>query len=788
MIIEGNITIGSSVTIASNAVPYGDAVFFANTVGLLGYDITNGPRYTYTANATYKWVVPSGVTSISVLCIGGGGAGGGGGATSSFASRITAPNMVSTDGRYWSGSGGGGGGLVYANNIPVTPGTEYIIQVGGGGQKGWQAYDPTDLDFGSVANNLGRPTAFSGGPSFFTTNAAIIARQTAMVIANGGAAGKANIDCINGTGSLSSAIYSLIGGGGGGAGGYKGAGGAGGNGGTPNQISGGSGGTTAGTKKTAGFSGGAGGGASWVEDPAAGMLGDFLPLSGKNPAANSGGGAGGSAEVVSSKGYLAMASDQFWPTANSWITGSWVNAIGITSGAVTGAYGGGGVGIYGAGPDGKISSMLYPDEEAVYAQTYDYTTLPSMLANFKNCSGSGGADNRYDQTWFDYVYSQSMNVPGSAIPILPRLMSRGAMFGGGGGSPFSHCYTGSGSSRVPIQGVGNGGPGVVRIVWPGQLRQFPNTRVQQIDRRAISAADDNFIDIELMVIGGGGAGGGGAGGYQSLQVTYARGGGGGGGGGIVMKRLRVRPGDSWSVEIGAGGGGSYYHGGTGSPTIVRLARLENPGSLEMVAIALGGGGGGFDSGANNPSPIASAGGGAGGGSPGYISYPVQGHSSTAQVYGGLRTGMGGGGAGGPNLGPNGGIGYSITGYGGGAGGGGGGGGRSDSYYYQGGRGGNYAGEGAGYVNGGYYASFASGGTVNRGEGGGGGSGALLYGVIQTGTYSGSGGSGKVVLFINDINYQYQAWSGQSDKITNAIRTEEVPIRIISLLESGTLTF
>ena len=230
MIIEGNITIGSSVTIASNAVPYGDAVFFANTVGLLGYDITNGPRYTYTANATYKWVVPSGVTSISVLCIGGGGAGGGGGATSSLASRITAPNMVSTDGRYWSGSGGGGGGLVYANNIPVTPGTEYIIQVGGGGQKGWQAYDPTDLDFGSVANNLGRPTAFSGGPSFFTTNAAIIAKQTAMVIASGGAAGKANINCINGTGSLSSAIYSLIGGGGGGAGGYKGAGGAGGNG------------------------------------------------------------------------------------------------------------------------------------------------------------------------------------------------------------------------------------------------------------------------------------------------------------------------------------------------------------------------------------------------------------------------------------------------------------------------------------------------------------------------------------------------------------------------------
>ena len=98
MIIEGNITIGSSVTIASNAVPYGDAVFFANTSGVIrGQDIWNGPRYSGTANATYKWIVPSGVTSISVLCIGGGGAGGGGGAT--INGRMTAPT-VGFNGKY----------------------------------------------------------------------------------------------------------------------------------------------------------------------------------------------------------------------------------------------------------------------------------------------------------------------------------------------------------------------------------------------------------------------------------------------------------------------------------------------------------------------------------------------------------------------------------------------------------------------------------------------------------------------------------------------------------------
>lgn len=784
MIIEGNITIGSSVTIASNAVPYGDAVFFANTSGVIySNDILNGPRYSGTANATYKWIVPSGVTSISVLCIGGGGAGGGGGAT--INGRMTAPT-VGINGRYWSGSGGGGGGLVYGNNIPVVPGTEYIIQVGGGGQKRWQAYDSLDPDFGSITNDRGRPTAFNGGPSFFTTNAAIIAKQTAMVIANGGTAGKANINCINGTGTTNSlAIYSLLGGGGGGAGGYKGAGGAGGNGGTPNQISGGSGGTTAGTKKTAGFSGGAGGGASWVDNFTSDMIGDFLPLPGKNPAVNSGAGAGGSAEVVSNKAAMQARLDMNWQTGGSQI------GQGPTAGGLTGAYGGGGVGIYGAGQDGKISSMLYPDNSiSSYNTATDRRDL-AVLATFKNCSGSGGADNRYDQTQFDYFFSQSSNVPGSAIPVIPRLMSRGASFGGGGGSPFSHCYSiptlqsPTVLGQTPIQGVGNGGPGVVRIVWPGQLRQFPNTRVQQIDHGATSAADDNFIDVELLIIGGGGGGGGG---YRAVY-SYSppqyvvRGGGGGGAGGVVMKRLRVRPGDILTVQLGGGGSSGYYSGGIGNFTTV----LVND---QVVAEAFGGGGGGYESGANNvASAIASAGGGAGGGSPGYDGYSVQGHPSTSMGYGNWRSGIGGGGAGGVNDGPRGGP----SGNRGPGGGGGGAGAPLGPYgsYESGGRSGyGGAGEGAGYVQDGYRSLVAEGGYPNTGGGGGGGSGALISYPVwsQTEMYGASGGSGKVVLYINDIEYQHQAWSGAANKIVYSEDTTETPVRIISLLESGTITF
>jgi len=58
----------------------------------------------------YDWVCPAGVTSVCVVCVGGGG-----GATMD------------------EQGGGGGGGLGYKNNISVTPGNTYKVQVGSGG-------------------------------------------------------------------------------------------------------------------------------------------------------------------------------------------------------------------------------------------------------------------------------------------------------------------------------------------------------------------------------------------------------------------------------------------------------------------------------------------------------------------------------------------------------------------------------------------------------------------------------------------------------------------------------
>ena len=60
---------------------------------------------------SFNWVAPTGVTSVNVMAIGAGGGG---------CSQ-------------WAVCGGHGGGMVWANNIPVTPGGTYTVQVGRGG-------------------------------------------------------------------------------------------------------------------------------------------------------------------------------------------------------------------------------------------------------------------------------------------------------------------------------------------------------------------------------------------------------------------------------------------------------------------------------------------------------------------------------------------------------------------------------------------------------------------------------------------------------------------------------
>jgi hypothetical protein len=70
---------------------------------------------------TTTWTVPVGVTSISMVCVGGGGAGG-------------PSRLISTTGHLIMCGGGGGGALAYRNNYAVTPGQVLTINPG---IKGW---------------------------------------------------------------------------------------------------------------------------------------------------------------------------------------------------------------------------------------------------------------------------------------------------------------------------------------------------------------------------------------------------------------------------------------------------------------------------------------------------------------------------------------------------------------------------------------------------------------------------------------------------------------------------
>ena len=70
----------------------------------------------FTSSGT--WVCPAGVTSVSIVAIGGGGAG---------ASRPL------SGGAAGGATGGGGGGLAYINNYTVIPGQSYTVVVGRGG-------------------------------------------------------------------------------------------------------------------------------------------------------------------------------------------------------------------------------------------------------------------------------------------------------------------------------------------------------------------------------------------------------------------------------------------------------------------------------------------------------------------------------------------------------------------------------------------------------------------------------------------------------------------------------
>lgn len=198
----------------------------------------------YTTPGSYSFVVPAGVTSISVVAVGGG-----------------------AGGRAYSGSNGydtgGGGGLRWSNNISVTPGETLSVSVGVGG---------------AGTNNF---SGNSGGNSSVRRGCVAFAQGNGgSTYVGGGGSGTGTTGGGNG-GNGSTGVSR---GGGGGAAGYSGNGGAGatsinGFGGSGGGAGGGaSGGTYTIGCCTYNWSGGGGGGVGLLGEGASGAGGTRAPL------------------------------------------------------------------------------------------------------------------------------------------------------------------------------------------------------------------------------------------------------------------------------------------------------------------------------------------------------------------------------------------------------------------------------------------------------------------------------------------------------------------------------
>jgi hypothetical protein len=101
------------------------------------------------------WIVPTGITSVDVFCVGGGGAGSG--------------DWYLQD---HSGSGGNGGVVAYATNVSVTPGASIAITIGTGGIGGTRnqtAQQGGTTSFGTLVTSAGGYGGLDGQPAAQTS-------------------------------------------------------------------------------------------------------------------------------------------------------------------------------------------------------------------------------------------------------------------------------------------------------------------------------------------------------------------------------------------------------------------------------------------------------------------------------------------------------------------------------------------------------------------------------------------------------------------------------------------
>jgi hypothetical protein len=187
------------------------------TILISGYfdevTLTPGPtdQAAYTTPGTYSWTCPTGVYSVSAVCVGGGGSG----------------TLISGSG--FTKVGGGGGGLGWKNNIPVNPGQTYTVQVGAAGQDSY-FIDGTTVKggFGGGGfSGVGGTYVGDGGGNGGNGSTSTYRTDSPAYIGGGGGGGAGGYTGNGGDGGTrrgpgpSTFKYAQNGSGGGGAGGYS---------------------------------------------------------------------------------------------------------------------------------------------------------------------------------------------------------------------------------------------------------------------------------------------------------------------------------------------------------------------------------------------------------------------------------------------------------------------------------------------------------------------------------------------------------------------------------------
>ena len=533
----------------------------------------------YSKPGTYQWTCPEGVTSVSVVCVGGGGAG----------KSIENPSEESA-------FGGGGGGLGWKNNILVTPGQTYTVVVGAGGVS-------------SISNN-----GTSGGDSYFS--APTLVKGDGGLGGGLGSTGGGFVGDGGGNGGSGGNIFSGDdrASGGGGAGGYTGNGGGGGSSGSggyvdgvyvPNKFQGkyweiGLGGAGSGGYHQ-NIKGGSGGGTGLFGKKQGVFVGTIEVQSSS---------AGGTS-ISPENSFIKINDAKIDYTFTGGMTLAVINPLDLSVYSInTYAQNGDGTLLTALQnvPNGKIAVIGSFD----YASTYyiqdcliaDFGMSPyDKIQDFAYSSSylfigvKGGLPNTgvsHHSHWYglstvtddfisrkvtvSYLTDSSINLVGATpssiifnegsgtssahggsgggngaykIPYHEQIATNGGVFGGGGGGATQGYLASSG---------GNGG---VRITWGDTFpqaniaAQASNTVTGDIVFNTVGTHDwvcpAGVKNVSVVCVGGGGGG--------QLKTSNSGGHGGGGGGLGWKNNIPVTPGQIYTVVVGEGGLESIEAGG-----------------------------------------------------------------------------------------------------------------------------------------------------------------------------------------------------------------------------------